>query len=380
MLTGKGWFIWQVARCEHGIPAAIADKAAAAGLSHVLLKVAERMYSYGIDRKGHDLVAPVATALRERGIQVWGWHYVYGDKPGDEAQRAVQRAREVGLDGYVIDAEAPYKAPGKAEAARQFMAQLRSGLPRDTPVALSSYRYPSYHREFPWKAFLETCDFVMPQVYWQESHNPATQLARSLKEFARQDLVGVVRPVVATGSAYGVGNWSVSAADLYEFLLEAQRHGMPAVNFYSWDWAGVPDQRDLWDTVARFDWKAITDDLTADKVVRQFFAALNACDLPALGRLYAANAGHVTAERTRFGPGEIVAWYQNLLDKVLPEAVFTLEAMEGSGNSRHARWTAANSSGLTAEGDDTFGILNGHIQFQYTRFTVTESGAIINLV
>ncbi|MEP7357991.1 MAG: hypothetical protein ABI847_12165, partial [Anaerolineales bacterium] len=164
MLTGKGWFIWQVSRCERGIPAAIADKAAAAGLSHVLLKVAERTYAFGIDRTGRDLVAPVAAALRERGLQVWGWHYVYGDKPVDEAERAVQRARELALDGYVVDAEGHYTAPGKAEAAQQFMAHLRAGLPRNTPVALSSYRYPSVHRELPWKEFLASSDLVMPQV------------------------------------------------------------------------------------------------------------------------------------------------------------------------------------------------------------------------
>jgi hypothetical protein len=189
-----------------------------------------------------------------------------------------------------------------------------------------------------------------------------------------------VRPVIPTGSAYGAGNWAASADDLQQFLVEAQRQHLAAVNFYSWDWAAVPDQRDLWDTVARFDWKTVTDELSADEAGRQFFAALNTRDLLALGGLYAANAGHVTAERTRFGQGEIVAWYQALLDQVLPEAVFKLEAMEGSGNSRHARWTAANTNGLTAEGDDTFGILNGLIQFQYTRFTVTESGVVINLI
>jgi ketosteroid isomerase-like protein len=288
--------------------------------------------------------------------------------------------RELGLDGYVIDAEAPYKAPGKAEAAQAFMAELRQGLPRATPVALSSYRYPSYHREFPWKAFLDHCDFAMPQVYWQESHNPAVQLARTLKEYGRPELVGAVRPVIPTGAAYGVGNWAATAADLHQFLAEAKRVHLPAVNFYSWDWAAVPDQRDLWDTVAQYDWNTITDALTADEVVRQFFAALNARDLPALGRLYAANAGHVTAERTRFGPGEIAAWYQALLEQTLPEAVFKVEAMEANGNSRHVRWTAASARGVTAEGDDTFGIHAGKIQFQYTRFTVTDAGVVIGLV
>jgi ketosteroid isomerase-like protein len=380
MLKGKGWFIWQVGRCERGIAAAIADKAAAAGLTHVLLKVAERTYAFGIDRYGNDLVAPVAAALHERGIQVWGWHYVYGEQPGDEAQIAIRRAHELELDGYVVDAEAPYKLPGKDEAARHYMAQVRSGLPRDLPMALSSYRYPSLHRQLPWKAFLEHCDLVMPQVYWQEAHNPATQLARCLNEFARKDLVGYVRPVVPTGAAYGVANWAATGGDLDEFMGEAQRQHLAAVNFYSWDWATVPDHHDLWDTVARFDWNTIEAERTADEVVTRFFAALNDQDLPELGRLYADNAGHVTAERTRFGPGEIVAWYQAMLSEVLPEVVFTVEDVAASGNSRHARWTAACPSGRTAEGLDVFGILKGQIQYQYTQFTVAESGAVTRLV
>jgi two-component system OmpR family response regulator len=70
MLNGKGWFIWQVSRCEQGRASAIADKAAAAGLTHVLIKVADRHYAYGLDWLGRDLVAPVAEALRARGVQV----------------------------------------------------------------------------------------------------------------------------------------------------------------------------------------------------------------------------------------------------------------------------------------------------------------------
>jgi len=34
-------------------------------------------------------VAPVAAALHAKGIQVWGWHYVYGQQPVDEAKAAV---------------------------------------------------------------------------------------------------------------------------------------------------------------------------------------------------------------------------------------------------------------------------------------------------
>jgi ketosteroid isomerase-like protein len=372
MLTGKGWFIWQVARCEHGAPEAIADQAVASGLSHVLIKIGDRNYAYGIDRLGRDQVAPVAKALHDRHIQVWGWHYVYGEQPADEAHLAVKRATQLRLDGYVIDAEGEYKLPGREAAARTFMETLRGGLPQEVPVALSSYRYPSLHRELPWAAFLERCDLSMPQVYWQESHNPDTQLSRSMAEYANARLVGTPRPVIPTGAAYGVGNWSATAADLQKFLAAARQLQVPAVNFYSWDYARAPDNRDLWDTVSSFDWSAAAAERTADDVVRRFFAALNAVDLAELGLLYADNAGQVTTERTLFGVGTIVAWYQELLKTTLPGAVFTLTAMTGTGNSRHASWTAKSPHGDILDGDDTFGILNGRIIYHYTHFSVSQ--------
>ena len=140
MLTGKGWFIWQVSRCEHGSPQAIADQAVAAGLSHVLIKVVDRAHAFGLDWRGHDLVAPVAEALRAQNIQVWGWHYVYGQQPVAEAKAAVQRAHQLGLNGYVIDAEGEYENASMAGPARTFMTTLKAGLPAETLVALSSYR------------------------------------------------------------------------------------------------------------------------------------------------------------------------------------------------------------------------------------------------
>jgi hypothetical protein len=375
MLSGKGWFIWQVSRCEHGVPGAIADQAAAAGLSHVLIKVADRNYAYGIDWRGRDLVAPVAQALQARGIHVWGWHYVYGEKPVDEARAAVRRANQLRLDGYVIDAESEYKQPRMAAAAQTFMTNLKAGLPAQMPVALSSYRYPSLHPQLPWAAFLEQCDLSMPQVYWQAAHNPAVQLSRSVAEFSNAKLVGTPRPVVPTGSAYGVGDWTATPDDLHNFLSQAQQLKLPAANFYSWDYAAVPDNHELWDAVATFDWQAGASDQGNDELIKRFFSALNAADLAALGSLYAANAAHVTAESTLFGVGTIVAWYQSLLNTKLPGAVFTLTSLTGTGNSREAHWTAISPHDQVLDGDDTFGILSGHIVYHAAHFTLTKAPA-----
>ncbi len=364
-LQGKGWFVWQIQRCEGGAPEAIARKAAAAGLTHVLIKIAERTFGAGFDRNGRDLVPPIADALRARGIQVWGWHYIYGDNPAGEASIAVKRSTDLRLDGYVVDAEAEFKLPSKAAAARTFMSALRAGLP-NLPVALSSYRYPSLHPQIPWKDFLEKCDLVMPQVYWEQSHNPDQQLARSITEFANPALVGWARSVVPTGSAYGVGNWKASPDELKRFLDKAVRLGLPAVNFYSWDYATSPTNTAMWDAVAGFDWPG----QPPQDIVTRFFASLNSGDIDQVLELYQANAGHVTAQRTVIGVDSLRVWYTVLLQQQLAGAQFTVQEVSGNGNSWRVTWTATSPDRVVMDGDDTLGLREGLIQYHYTSFTV----------
>lgn len=212
-LTGKGFFIWKLKNAEGGDAEAIADKAVRADLTHVLIKIADGREAFGDPNSKRAVV----NALRNRRIQIWGWHYVYGNDPADEARVAIEQIKALRLDGYVVDAEHQYKQPGKSAAAREYMTDLRRGLP-STPIAFSSYRYPSYHREVPWAAFLEKCDYNMPQVYWEQAHNPEEQLRRSVQEFANTRLVGFNRPVIPTGSAYGTGSWVATADDLRRFL------------------------------------------------------------------------------------------------------------------------------------------------------------------
>jgi hypothetical protein len=84
-LEGKGFYIWQVRSCEKGDAEKIALLAQQAALTHVLIKIADGAFPYNYDWKTQkDLALPVVRALQERGIVVWGWHYVYGEKPRDE--------------------------------------------------------------------------------------------------------------------------------------------------------------------------------------------------------------------------------------------------------------------------------------------------------
>ena len=369
-LIGKGFFIWQIRNCEGGRAEAIAAKAQAANLSHVLLKIADTTFAFGFDRNNNDVTAPVANALRQRGIQVWGWHYVKGDDPEGEARIAVQRTKQLQLDGYIIDAEGEYKSVGKAAAARTYMTALRNGL-GDLPIALSSYRYPSFHKDFPWAAFLEKCDLNMPQVYWEQAHNADVQLQRSVTEFNNPALVGVIRPIVPTGSAYGTGGWRATPDDLRRFFAKTRELKLPAANAYSWDWATSAGNTDLWDAIAGVDWPFENQVPPPAEVVNRFFTALNNRDLDGLFELYQPNAAHVTAKRTLVGNNAISNYYYDVLFNQLPNATFTLRTQSGQDPTRIFTWSAVSPKGQVLDGNDTLGLRDGLIQYHYTRFNIS---------
>ncbi len=323
-LNGKGFFIWQIPDCEGGDAQKIAAEAKAAGLSHVLIKIADGINSYNYDWSQHlDLVVPVAQALRTQGIQVWGWHYVYGDRPSDEADIAIKRIKELDLDGYVIDAETQYKDPGKDAAATTFMTRLRTGIGNDIPVALSSYRYPSLH-PIPWNEFLEKCDYVMPQVYWMLAHNPGAQLERTIEEYD-SPLILYNRPMIPVGAAFTEWGWAPTAEDVQEFLATARSFNLSAANF--WAWHNCRDiltpKHEIWNTIADFDWDGGT--LPPPDITTSYINALNSLDENQVSNLYQTNAVHVTSARTIVGIDKIKAWYGILFNQILPQATFSLE-------------------------------------------------------
>jgi hypothetical protein len=369
-LEGKGFFIWQIRNTEGGNASAIANLADQANLTHVLIKIADGSYSYNVNTNGVDLVPPVAQALRARGIQVWGWHYVYGDAPLDEANKAIQRIQQLNLQGYAIDAEGEYKDPGKAQAATQFMNRLRSAYP-NLPIALCSYRFPSYHPQLPWREFLSQCTYNMPQVYWVSAHNPADQLRRSVSEFQG---MSPFRPIIPVGSAYRSGSWSATANDVNEFMNTARNLNLSAANFWEWSncRAYLPS---VWNAIRDYRWGAPTPPPPpppADIAV-QLINTLNTHNPAQAAGLYTPNGVHVTAARTIQGPAAIQSWYQTLLTQLLPNATFSLVSYSGSGSSRHLTWTATSGAGHVNNGDDTLGLLDGKIAYHFSSFSVSRT-------
>ncbi len=365
-LEGKGFYIWQVRSCEKGDAEKIALLAQQAALTHVLIKIADGAFPYNYDWKTQkDLALPVVRALQERGIVVWGWHYVYGEKPRDEARIAIRRILELGVQGYAIDAEKEYKDRNKKGAANLFMNDLRKEL-KDLPIALASYRFPSYHTLLPWKEFLNQCDFNMPQMYWVKSNNPAEQLKRCVREFQE---ITPFRPIIPTGAAFSEHQWTPTESEIIEFLQTAESLNLKAANFWSWDYCRnrLPH---LWNTIADYPWAG---ELTPDPLITQWIQFLNSHDTRNLAQLYHPDAVHITAQRTIQGREAIQNWYQDLIEKQIPKASFTLSGWHGKDNSRLVYWRAKSSSAVIDDGKDTFGLQEGKIIYHYTQFSIKSN-------
>lgn len=378
MLKGKGMYLWRINNVEGGDPTAIAEAAVAAGLSHVLVKVADGRGIYNtykvVDGRerfntpdGVDQVPGVVAALRARGIKVWGWQYIYGEYPLIEASVAIRRVKQFSLDGFVVNAEIEFQERGMEGPARTYMSELRSNLP-NTPLALSSFRFPNVHRSFPFETFLEYCDLHMPQVYWVGANNPAAQLLKCLHEF---QALKVWRPIIPTGAAYGEHGWRATPEQVTSFLHAVKEYQLPACNFWEWYFARQKDSM-LWNPVKNFAWPSGQADQPTDISIR-YVEALNSNDPVKVAALYSPNGVHVNAERTVQGPEGLLRWYNQLLAQTLPNARFEITGASQTDTVRTITWSAQSANGRVLDGKDSLAVKNGQIAYHYSYFTVQNN-------
>jgi hypothetical protein len=359
-LTGKGLTIWKVQSCEYGNTQAIVRKAQAAGLTHVLVKVADGAQPYNAS-----YLPGLIGGLKTAGIAVWGWQYIYGNAPIDEANAAISATNQLQLDGLVVNAEKEYE--GKFGQAGAYMEHIAAGL-KHTPLALTSFRAPEYHPSFPWAEFLSHCVLNMPQVFWSGGHDPAQQLKQTLQQFKH---IYPVVPVIPTGAAYEDTGWRPSQAEIREFMSAAKQLGLDGVNFWNWDYAGSPQGNDLWQAISAFDWLGLGK--VEDDPVSALFQALNRSDVETIVKLYEPEGVLVTNRHTLKGPYELRNYYTNLLDAVLPKGQFAVEKRESRDNIEHVTWSGSTSSlaRKISGGQDTIGLRDGRIQYHTSLYQVS---------
>jgi len=370
-LQGKGFFAFNLPDCEGGDPSSILAAAQAAGLSHIIVKIADGAKEAGIDASGVDFTAPVVQALHQAGMTVWGWQYVYGDNPSAEATIAITRTQALGLDGYVVSAGEEFERPGRAIAAHQFITTVRGAL--KVPIALNSYRFPNYHPKFPWSDFLLSCDLHMPKVYWEQAHNAGEQLSESKRQC---DALPNAKPYIPSGAAYSAPGWSPTARDITDFLNTAELLSLPAVNFFDWDTchASLPL---TWKAITSFTWPAAsqgnppaqtptnvpsTPPITpSDTFLLQFLAALNSHNATQVSALYDPAAIQVWADQILRGVVSVQAGFAAFFDSLPAGTAFTSLTAQVNDDLHTFSWKAGPLSGETI-----LTLQNGKIIQDYT--------------
>ncbi len=231
----RAFWIWNIKNTEGGDPLKIAAAAHRAGLTDVFIKVADGVYKFNVVN-GVDLVPGAVQALRAVGVRVWGWQYCYGTQPELEEKVATQRIQVLKLDGYIVDAEVEFKKAGFDKNAEKYLSLLRQHNPHVT-IAFSSYRWPSYHPEFPWAVFYKYCDINMPQNYWLQAHNAKEQTERTFAEFEKMGKL----PIMPAGPAWKENGWRPTVQERDDFEAVAAQHvaaaeaSLPTVSYWDWE-------------------------------------------------------------------------------------------------------------------------------------------------
>jgi len=252
---GKGLYVWKIEE----MPANWEDEFQDMGISWVAVKIANGISSSNRrrmpDGSKHDtILGPFTEKAKAAGFLVYGWQYVYCYNPVDEAYKAYERVTKFELDGFIIDAE--HQCYGKHAQAVQYSTRLRIHLP-DTPIGLSTYRFPDQHPRLPYKEFLDICDFNAPQVYWNAG-KAGQELAESYEQYLEiKDL-----PFIPAGRAYyGEGFPMPTSREIVHFLNMAQSIGCPAAFFWSADalWHRLKSLPQIRKAIADYEWIGIGD-------------------------------------------------------------------------------------------------------------------------
>lgn len=240
---GEGMWLWIVSRYMGGNVDAIVEEFKRARFRYVIIKIADWAVRYN-----EASMKTLVSKLKQNNIEPWGWQYIYGNNPALEAEVAAKFANELGLYGFVINAEKEFVGnTAMKSAAKTYIAKLKQILDPDMLVGLSSYRYPyRYFLNYPWKEFLSGCDFYAPQVYWMGTQGVAgRQLEESLADVEKMYMhFGIPRlPIRPTGACFSEHGWKASLGDIIAFKEKARQLGL---RFIDWWEAGnakssVPD-------------------------------------------------------------------------------------------------------------------------------------------
>jgi hypothetical protein len=267
---GKSIAIWYAPELYDGDVDTLVGEAVRLGLSKLCPK-------FGNGTSAWQGLEGLVGAAHSAGLEVWSWWYYYGNSPNEGAISG-DHALALGLDGVILDIEAPWEESSSNDAARRakaerLMTQLRERLPT-TPIGIASWWKPSYHT-VPFEVFLQEgyCDLTMQQAYWigrTDVSGGASLLQESVEEYSRLydwPAEKSVPILAAFGQNYNVAGrtayWEATVPQMD--AADAMAHDLGCSGEWWWSWnfmlgkAGSIDHEPrpaFFEAIGGYDWGA----------------------------------------------------------------------------------------------------------------------------
>lgn len=265
MIDGKTIFNWNVPQIMEGDPQNFAKLLVDAGFEGVCLKAGDgnlvyKMSSYSPWPKWGENIRPeLVVALRDAGLKIYLWHFLYGYDILGELHVAFQQCDKIAPDGYIWDVEGQFDTrPGAVSNAVKIAKGFASIHP-SIPQALCWWAFPlnpsnpkqMWHPLDVGKAFMDTVDVGMPMMYWGgETITDATSyLGKSL---------GIWRgftdkPIIPIGRAYNGQGGNMNSVAIIAFSKKVHElsisENLPGVSWWSLD--KVLNNPSCWDALKR---------------------------------------------------------------------------------------------------------------------------------
>lgn len=250
-IEGKGMWIWKFRQSESGDAQAIVDRAQAAGLTHLWVRVGDSRDGFYAGEVLDDLV----PRARARGLAVVGWGFPYLHDPVADAAWAAQALAWTGPGGEVLDGFSPdleRSTEGVVMTERRVRVYL--GLVRQAAgprlVVGTVYRPTDrlWASDYPYRAIAAYVDALAPMVYWgcTEPGDAVTQALERLRDLAPVHVIGQGYDMAAEGGRAG----APTAVETGRFLGVA-RDGQ-ALGASLWVWQSM--SADQWGALSDFSW------------------------------------------------------------------------------------------------------------------------------
>jgi hypothetical protein len=246
MINGKSIFSWNIPAVGRGDPEAFVKFLLENNFEGVCLKGANGPWIQKVSRWspwplwGENIRPEMVKALKDAGLKVYIWHFVFGQDPVGELNVAISQTSRFEPDGYIWDVESAFDTKAGAVGNAQYLARgFKKAFPR-LEQALCWWALPLSPRGSTWhpikvaNAFQETVDLAMPMMYWQGKGATAavTYLHRSLQIYSKF----WNKPIVPVGRAYNGDGGYGDAAGITAFAREVMSlsEGLPKIPGISW--------------------------------------------------------------------------------------------------------------------------------------------------